>query len=887
MPAGDGGDEQELARVAARDAFRVRIADAFRHLSDPAQIREVACRLLAEHLGVGRALYARVDGDAYVVEQEYCRGMAPLGHRYRFVGGSYGGEVFDATLAGRLLVVGDVREHPLTSSHSNVFEAIETRSFISVPLIRTGQWVGTFAVSAPEPREWTREDVELVTDVGERTWYAVERARAELELQRSAVRDAYRLKLADALRRSATPEACREVACRVLTEHLQVNRTVYAALDTNDYVVEHDHCVGVRSMVGRYPLSRFGRAIYDVLLAGNVMWCDDILTDERLTDEVRDAIQAIEVRSFITLPMVKNGVWVGALAVHCTGPREWTAEERELSVETAERAWFAVERARNEIEVKRAAARDAYRIRLSDALRTQTDPVAIRHAAAQVFGEYTGANRALYAQIIGDEGIVEPEYLDGVASIAGRQPYSAYCADAIAKLNAGELFVVNDSETLGDQEREAYRAIDVRSGIGFGLVKDGKWVAAFAAHSATQRTWTDDELALLRETAERTYVEVERARAEAALRESEAALRERDRRKDEFLAMLAHELRNPLSPLRTVAAVLQLAQGKPDVIEEMRLMLERQVAHMTRLVDDLLDAARMTRGTITLRRAPTSLRQLVFNAIEAHHTALADAQIALRVALPDHDYTVDVDATRIVQVLSNLLHNATKFTPVGGRIEVAARIEDRGVVLAVTDSGEGISADVLPQVFELFRQGKLPVGRRHGGLGVGLALARTLVELHGGTIALRSNGPRTGTHVEVRLPAVILDDTPALEATARAASGRTRRVLIVDDNADAARSLALLIEAMGGAAVVAGDGTTGLARALELRPDIVLLDLGMPGLDGFETCRRMRAELANSVQIIAITGWGKDEDKQRAREAGFDAHITKPPDPALLRGYLR
>ncbi len=378
--------------------------------------------------------------------------------------------------------------------------------------------------------------------------------------------------------------------------------------------------------------------------------------------------------------------------------------------------------------------------------------------------------------------------------------------------------------------------------------------------------------------------------AEEALRLSEERLREADRRKDEFLAMLAHELRNPLAPIRAGLEVIRVAGNTPEAVARVRSLMERQVAHMVRLIDDLLDVSRITSGKIQLQRQAAPLEGLVNSAIEANLTAITVKRIQLRVDLPQTPCTLDVDPTRFVQVLSNLLHNAAKFTGEGGSIVVAARLDDGtgtsapALVLSVTDSGIGIPADLQPRVFELFTQGT--PGSTEPGLGIGLALARRLVEMHGGRIEVASAGSGHGSTFTVRLPtaAHVLPLPDAAKPVAT--RGIDCRVVVIDDNRDAATAMAMLIEELGGACRTAYDGDSGLREVLAYRPNLVLLDIGMPGVDGYETCRRIREHLGHEVAIVALTGFGQDRDKEVSAGAGFDAHLTKPADPEALAAIL-
>jgi PAS domain S-box-containing protein len=398
-------------------------------------------------------------------------------------------------------------------------------------------------------------------------------------------------------------------------------------------------------------------------------------------------------------------------------------------------------------------------------------------------------------------------------------------------------------------------------------------VAEFGAHIAT--------------------IVIEREHAEETLRASEERLRDADRRKDEFLAMLAHELRNPLAPIRTGLELVRLAGDTPGAVERIRPMMERQIGHMVRLIDDLLDVSRITSGKIHLQRQAASLAEIVNGAVEANRGGIEAAGLLLSIQLPERQPLLFVDPTRFVQVISNLLHNAAKFTDAGGRIMVRGELVSDGsggdeLVLSVSDTGVGISGEMLPRVFDLFSQGERSTHRPQAGLGIGLALARRLTEMHGGRIDARSAGPGCGSEFTISMP--VLDAVAALSDGPPSAAARPevkRRVLIVDDNADAADTLASLVRTLGGEARTAADGPSGIECASEFTPDVILLDIGMPGMDGYEACRRIRQErFGRRAFIVAITGWGQDGDKRRAAEAGFDAHLTKPADPVVLERLL-
>jgi signal transduction histidine kinase/ActR/RegA family two-component response regulator len=366
-----------------------------------------------------------------------------------------------------------------------------------------------------------------------------------------------------------------------------------------------------------------------------------------------------------------------------------------------------------------------------------------------------------------------------------------------------------------------------------------------------------------------------------------ADLQEEDRRKDAFLAMLAHELRNPLAPVQVAARLLKQGTDRPEVLERARAVIERQTRHMARLVDDLLDVSRITRGKIELRRERTPLQLLIQRAAELAHPMLQARQHALTVACPERPLWLEVDPVRLEQVLVNLLNNAAKYTDPGGRIHVAVQAEGGAVQVSVRDTGIGIGPDMLPRVFELFAQERRASDRAQGGLGIGLTLVRQLVELHGGSVTAHSEGVGRGSEFRVSLPYSELEAPPEAPAAHLDSHARALEVLVVDDNVDAAETLAELLQVWGHTVRVVHDGFAALEAAGAHAPDVVLLDIGLPRMDGFEVARRLRANPAHArCTLVALTGYGQSEDRARAHEAGFDHHLTKPVDLQVLARVL-
>ena len=383
----------------------------------------------------------------------------------------------------------------------------------------------------------------------------------------------------------------------------------------------------------------------------------------------------------------------------------------------------------------------------------------------------------------------------------------------------------------------------------------------------------------------------ERKQAETSLRQLAADLSEADRRKNEFLAMLAHELRNPLAPILNSVQVLRLT-GATEAVPAACDMMDRQLRQMVRLVDDLLDVSRISRGTIELRTERVELAALIRHAVEAARAMYASMNHELTVSLPQQPIFLNADPTRLAQVVGNLLNNASKFTDRGGRISITVEAEGRGlqarVVIRVRDSGIGIAADQIYRIFDMFTQLETSLERSRSGLGIGLSLVKNLVELHGGTIEAHSAGIGHGSEFVVRLPMLVeaLNAPPEAAASEPAALSACR-ILVVDDNHDSAQSLAMYLELTGNKTRIAHDGAAAVEAATSFRPDVVMLDIGLPKLNGYQVARKLRDQpWGKSMVLVALTGWGQEADQTKSREAGFNAHLVKPVDLAVLTKLL-
>ncbi len=430
---------------------------------------------------------------------------------------------------------------------------------------------------------------------------------------------------------------------------------------------------------------------------------------------------------------------------------------------------------------------------------------------------------------------------------------------------------------------EAGRHPPMRGWLAAPLIgRDGKSIGLIQLSDKYEGEFTEDDEAILVQLAQMASVALENARLVESLREA-------DRRKDEFLATLAHELRNPLAPLRNGLELMRLARDDAAVVEKARSMMARQLEQMVRLTDELLDVSRISRGKIELRRERIPLATILSQAAETSRPLIDAGRHRLTIDLPPEPIFLDADLTRLAQVFSNLLNNAAKYTEPGGHITLAAEQEGSDVVVSVRDTGIGIPAHLLPRVFEMFTQVDRSLERSQGGLGIGLSLVKRLVEMHGGSVEARSEGHGKGSELVVRLPAAppLPGEPREKRADEGAAEANSLRILVVDDNEDAAVSLAMMLEILGNEVQTAHDGLEALEAAPAFRPDVILLDIGMPRLNGHEVARRIRRQpWGKGVLLVALTGWGQEEDRRRSREAGFDFHLVKPVDAAALEKVL-
>jgi PAS domain S-box-containing protein len=645
----------------------------------------------------------------------------------------------------------------------------------------------------------------------------------------------------DATRGLQDPAAVmRQIVSRV-GEHFNVTRCAYGEVseDQEQVTITRGYTKDLPTVAGRYPLDVFGPLMIGELKAGRTAIINDVTRDP-LTDSplARETYARMAIASLVCVPLLRNGRLAAFLVMCDSSPRAWTTDEAHLLEQVAERTLYAVESAR-----------------ANESLRENRDVLALALAAGRM-GVWT--RDLVHGTIWWSPEIARLLGLDGTPPSRDRV-YALFHDD-------DRQGVIDEVDAAVKERREfssVFRFHDAKSQqLGWMEVR-GK--AIYGADGRPEMLF-----GLGIDVTER--------------QRNIEALREADRRKDEFLATLAHELRNPLAPISSGLHILRSAGDNPQVAATAREIMERQVAQMVRLVDDLLDVARITTGKVELRTAVIDVADAVRDAVETSRPLIESNGQRLSVSLPSSPVHVNADRTRLAQVFANLLNNSAKFSDAGQPIAIAVTRDGGQAVVRVTDAGIGIPRDALPKIFDMFGQADGAFHRGKGGLGIGLSLVRRIAEMHGGTVEAHSEGAGRGSEFVVRIPAIEPRQL-AVNATAAAASvpNHKRRILVVDDNTDAAESLAALLAISGHETRLAHDGLQAVEEAREFKPDVVFLDIGMPSIDGHETARRIRQEpWGRDMVLVALTGWGQLEDRRRSKEAGFNHHLVKPADPNVV-----
>lgn len=654
-------------------------------------------------------------------------------------------------------------------------------------------------------------------------------------------RHAFQLQLSDHLRSLSDPVEMIAQASELLGQRLGVARVGYIELDEEEHplAISQDWTNGeLPTLAGQMlSLEDFGSWVGNELRAGQVLRIIDAATDQRCMP-YGEAYTAVGVRAALAIPLFKNDRLRAILHIHHTSARQWSALDIALAQDMVERTWAAVEIGRSHAELRTERDQSQY----------------IFDSMAEGFAIYGPDWTVLQINAGGSRIIRRP-----ASDIVGRKLWDIWPSLIGSRVEAlyrqvretGVAGVVEAPYTFSDGrkiwlERRVYPALHGGLGVFFRDVTERK--------------------------------------------EAEEKLREADRRKDEFLAMLAHELRNPLAPIRAAVDLLSLVKLDEQRVRKTSEIIGRQVDHMTSLVDDLLDVSRVTRGLVKLEKTPLDVRHILTDAMEQVNPLIQSRRHHLALQLSPDPAIVLGDDKRLVQVVANLLNNAAKYTPEGGHLLLTTDVREEKVLLSVSDDGIGMEPELVARVFDLFAQAERTPDRSSGGLGLGLALVKSLVELHGGSVSCTSKGRDKGSSFTVCLPRLPLQAKPAaaLPADSRLHSPkRPLRVMVVDDNPDAARMLAMLLEAAGHQLTVESCAQTAFEKARAEPPDVCLLDIGLPEVNGNELARRLRSqpETADTV-LIAITGYGQPSDRERALAAGFNHYFVKPVDSIKLVAFL-
>jgi PAS domain S-box-containing protein len=806
--------EEMLRRTAERDAFRVSLTDDLRALDDPAEIQATASRILAEYLGANRVVYFQIRGTDYFVERDYVNGAEPLWGEFPI--DLFGFRLIAAYRAGQSVSVSDVAADPnLSPDQRSAYAAIQIAAHIGIPLVKNGEFVAGLAIHSITPRAWTPEEVSLAEEVAERTWAAVERARAETALRAS--HDTFRHLVENSPFGVYVIDADFRIA--------QVSSGAQKAFENVRPVIGRDFAEVLRTLWPEPFASEVIAHFRHTLATGEPYHAPSTVERRQDTDEVESYDWKIER---ITLPD-------GRLGVVC---HFYDLSER-LHYEAALRE--SEERFRN----------------LADhmsQLAWMTDEHGWIVWYNRRWFEYTGTTLE-EMQGWGWQAVHHPDHVDRVVQRI------RHC------FATGEVW--EDTFPLRGQDGQyrwfLSRAIPIRD------QESGRILRWFGTNTdITERQQAEQERQQLLEQEQAARAEAERA----------------NRIKDEFLAILSHELRSPLNPILGWAKLLQTRQFDSTKTAEALATIERNAKLQTQLIDDLLDVAKILRGKLSMNVAPVDLVFVIEAALDTVRPAAVAKDIFLHPVLTQIG-RVSGDAARLQQIIWNLLSNAIKFTPVGGRVEIRLERDGNQAKITVCDSGKGINPDFLPHIFESFRQEDASTTRQYGGLGLGLAIVRHLVEAHGGTICADSPGEGQGATFIVQLPLLDAESkqTPSEAVSSDELDLTGIRILAIDDELDARELLTALLTQYGAEVLTVTCATEVLTNLESFQPDVLISDIGMPEVDGYMLMQQIRAlprEKGGQILAIALTAYARVEDYQQAIASGYQRHFTKPLDPDRL-----
>ncbi len=844
---GTQSDITERKRAEADMALLASVSvDLVGVLSDSLLSQATGDRILA-HFHINRISMSDVDLAAGKAQIRYDHHLpdAPciLGPR-NFTGWRDQGTL-DRLAQGVPHVVNDVRVEP--GINAEAYLSIQAASLVTIPITRDGVLVSFFSVTAAEARVWSASELELLKELSARFWNAFERVKVEQALQHELASARLLAEVSTSMVQGDDTDLLygkiTEAAAFLMGSRFASLRKFRKERGELQLMAAHGYPIDARERwhwVKPGPATTCGKAMSDGVrvMVPDLDGCDWLQGTDAL-----EGYRAMGMKAIQSTPLhSRDGEPIGVISTHWDRVHTPSAHDFQLFDVLARQAADLIDRARNE----RLLRENESRFRMA----TDTGRVG-------VWEWQIPTNVVTWNDVLFDiQGIRKEDFAGDVEAFVG-------------------TIHPDDRERVGNAIR-ATLDTDAPYAIEFRALRpsDGRTIR-LVTHARVLR-----DAAGAPERMVGAVVDV------TAVREAEEALLAADRRKDEFIATLAHELRNPLAPLRNGLEVLHTATDDPGTVEHIRAMMERQVDQMAHLVDDLLDVSRISRGVIELRRTCMDIHQAIQQAVEASKPLMQAKGHKLLLELHHAPILVEADSTRLAQIFGNLLDNAGKYTDRGGTIHVMSRIEQGHAEVVISDSGIGLTSEQLPRVFDLFSQVDRASTRTRGGLGIGLHIVKRLVEMHGGSIAVASGGSAQGSRFTVRLP--VTDAPPPHPSTdSPLATGRSLRILLADDNEDAAYMISMVLRKAGHQVLVTHAGTDALRKGAALAPQVVILDIGMPGMDGYETCQRMRQlPWGKHAVLIALTGWGQAEDRQRSQVAGFDHHLVKPVSKADLERLL-
>lgn len=852
-------------RNETRDGFLLSLDDAVRAMDDPDEITLTAATLLGRLLNVDRCAYADVesDEDTMNLSGNYLRGpeIRSIVGRMRFA--DFGEEVLRLMRADEPYVVHDVDTHVPPVGDPAAYRATQIQAVICVPLQKNGRFVAAMAVHCNTPRRWTPDEVDLVRAVASRCWESIERTKLTRTLRESEAR--YRTLF----------EAVDQGFCvaEILLDPAGAPAD-YRFLEINSMFEDQ---TGLRRAVGKTALE---------LVPALDPWWVQTYGGVALTGK--------PVRFESAAPAMARWFDVHAF-------RFGKAEDRQVAI------FFKDITAR-----KRSEARDRLLIDLDNATRALSNPDEITRVSMDLLGRHLDADRCANAVATDDSDTFEItyDYVRGVGSVVGRYRLRDFGDEVVHRFHAGESFVVYDVETHTPPfpDLEPYRRSGIRAFVAVPLLKGGRLVAIPAVHQATPRRWSADEIELVWHVANRCWESIERAKVTQSLAHSLAAeqtaraeAERAGRIKDDFLASLSHELRTPLNAILGWSQLLRSGPENARDLDEGLAVIERNARAQTQIIGDLLDMSRIVSGKLRLDVRRVDLTGIVREAVETIQPAADAKGVRIQTVLDPAAGIISGDPSRLQQVFWNLLSNAVKFTPRNGRVQIVIERVNSHVDVVVTDTGEGISPDFVPHVFDRFRQADASTTRRHGGLGLGLAIARQLVELHGGTIRAHSPGVGHGSTFRVSLPLAVVQPGPVPGTDRRNPSTENDfapapppeecvsiegvKVLVVDDEPDARTLVQRLLEDCHAVVTTAASVAEALRAVESDPPDVLVSDIGMPGADGYTLIQKVRSldpDRGGRIPAVALTAYARSEDRTRSIAAGFHMHVAKPVEPAEL-----